>query len=414
MCARVCVAIPRIAMAAETPPDHLGTGYHGVVDLPLAPVSRLPAVGTSVFSVMTRLADEHGAINLSQGFPDFDCAPELADLVAAWFRRGVNQYAPMPGVPALRQAIARTIERGSGTRYDPDREITVTAGATEGLFSAITALVSPGDEVVLVEPCYDSYVPAVQLAGGVPVFLTLRHPTYAVDWDDLRRALTPKTRLLVLNTPHNPTGSVLDAADLRQLAAVLDGSRVLVVSDEVYEHLVFDGRRHESLASVPSLAARTAVIGSFGKTFHTTGWKIGYVAAPAAIAAEVRKVHQFVTFAVNTPLQHAYAEFLDRGVDTSAVTRLYQAKRDLFLSLVEPSRFRPLPCAGTYFVLLDYSAICADDDAAMAMRLLTRHGVAAIPTSAFLHRSSAPPVLRFCFAKQDDTLRRAAQRLIGV
>jgi methionine transaminase len=381
------------------------------VHLPLTPVSRLPAVGTSIFSVMSRLAAEHGAINLSQGFPDFDCAPALAALVAEWYRRGVNQYAPMPGVPALRRAIAGTLAQLYGARYDPDLDITVTAGATEGLFSAITALAGPGDEVVLVEPCYDSYVPAVQLAGATPVFVSLRPPRYALDWDDMRRALSPKTRLVVLNTPHNPTGSVLEADDLRQLAHLLDGSPVIVLGDEVYEHLVFDGRRHASLAGLPALAARSAVVGSFGKTFHTTGWKIGYVAAPAAITAEIRKVHQFVTFAVNTPLQHAYAEFLERGVDFGEVTRLYQGKRDLFLSLVAGSRFRPLPCAGTYFVLLDYSAIAGDRDTDMAMRLLVEHGVAAIPTSAFLHRTEPPPVLRFCFAKRDETLRAAAERL---
>jgi methionine transaminase len=376
--------------------------------------SRLPEVGTSIFTVMSRLAEEHGAINLSQGFPDFDCAPALADLAAAWFRRGVNQYAPMPGVAALRHALARTFEARGDARFDPDTEVTVTAGATEALFSAITALVSPGDEVVLLEPCYDSYVPAVRLAGGVPVFVTLRYPRFAIDWDEMRRALTPRTRLVVVNTPHNPTGSVLGADDLRQLSALLDGSPVLVISDEVYEHLVFDGRQHQSLAGVPALAGRTAVVGSFGKTFHTTGWKIGYVAAPAAITAEIRKVHQFVTFAVNTPLQHAFAEFLGRGADLGEVGRMYEQKRDLFLSLVAGSRFAALPCAGTYFQLLDYSAISADHDAAMAERLLIDHGVAAIPTSAFLHQADAPPVLRFCFAKRDDTLRAAAERLRGV
>jgi methionine aminotransferase len=380
----------------------------------LTPASRLPDVGVSIFAVMTRLANEHGALNLSQGFPDFDCAPGLIALVAEWLGRGQNQYAPMAGVPALRQALADKIARLYGARYDPDTEITVTAGATEALFSAITALVHPGDEVVVFEPCYDSYVPAVQLAGGVPVFVTLQYPDYAIDWDEVRRALTPRTRLLLINSPHNPTGMVLGPDDLRQLASILDGSRVVVLSDEVYEHLVFDGRRHESLSRLPALAARAAVVSSFGKSFHTTGWKIGYVAAPAPISTEIQRVHQFVTFAVNTPVQHAYAEFLQRGVDFDAVTRFYQAKRDRFLALVEGSRLRPVPCRGTYFQLLDYSAVGEASDTDMAMRLLKEHGVASIPTSAFLYRSAHPPVLRFCFAKRDDTLERAAERLRAV
>jgi methionine aminotransferase len=296
---------------------------------------------------------------------------------------------------------------------------------------------------VLIEPCYDSYVPAVQLAGGRPVFVTLRYPDYRIDWDEMRLALTPRTRVLVLNSPHNPTGMVLLEEDLRRLAVLLDGRPVVVLSDEVYEHLVFDGRRHESLARHPELAARTAVISSFGKSFHTTGWKVGYVAAPEAITTEIRRVHQFVTFAVNTPIQHAYAEFLERGVDFAGVTRFYEAKRDRFLALLEGSRFRPVPCRGTYFQLLDYSAI-ADDfgqtgpaappdarrdegpaggpsasgraatvphDVQMAMWLLKAHGVASIPTSAFLYASEAAPVLRFCFAKKDETLERAAERL---
>jgi methionine aminotransferase len=381
------------------------------MDARVRPESRLPEVGVSIFAIMTRLADEHGAINLSQGFPDFDCAPELAALAAGWMQKGQNQYAPMAGVPRLRQALAREIERLYGARYDPETEITVTAGATEALFSAITALVHPGDEVVVFEPCYDSYVPAIRLAGGVPVFVTLRYPRYAIDWDEVRRAVTPRTRLLILNTPHNPTGMVLGAEDLSQLRAVLESTRAMVLSDEVYEHLVFDEFRHESLARDAALAARTAVISSFGKSFHTTGWKIGYVAAPAAISAEIQRVHQFVTFAVNTPLQHAYAEFLDRGVDFGEVTRFYQAKRDRFRSLVTGSRLRPLPCRGTYFQLVDYSAVTEERDHEFARRLLAQHGVASIPTSAFLYRSPAPPVLRFCFAKRDDTLERAAARL---
>ncbi len=378
---------------------------------PIQPRSRLPDVGVTIFTVMSRRAAERGAINLSQGFPDFDCAPELIALVREWMGRGVNQYAPMAGVLPLRLALSATVERLYGRRYDPETEITVTAGATEALFSAITALVHPGDEVLLVEPCYDSYVPAVQLAGGRPVFVSLRYPDYAIDWDEFRRALTPRTRLIVLNSPHNPTGMVFGADDISRLAEALDGTDVLVISDEVYEHLVFDGARHQSLARFPDLAARTAVVSSFGKSFHTTGWKIGFVAAPQAISAEIQRVHQFVTFAVNTPLQHAYAEFLERKVDFSAVTQFYQDKRDRFLSLVEGSRFRPVACRGTYFQILDYSAIADIADVEMAGRLLDEHGVASIPTSPFLYQSQAPRALRFCFAKKDETLERAAARL---
>jgi methionine transaminase len=380
----------------------------------MIPTSRLPSTGISIFTVMSRLAEEHGAINLAQGFPDFDAAPALTALAGAWFARGCNQYAPMAGVMRLREELAGLIERQHGARYDPGTEITITAGATEALFSTITALVHPGDEVLLFEPCYDSYVPAVQLAGGIPVFVTLRYPHYRVEWEAVRSKLGERTRLVVVNSPHNPTGTMWSPEDVRQLAGLLDGTRVMVVSDEVYEHLTFDGRRHVSIGSIPELARRAAVISSFGKSFHTTGWKIGYVTAPAAITNEIRRVHQFVTFAVNTPLQHAYAEFLARGVDAAAVGRFYEAKRDRFLALVSGSRLRALPCAGTYFVLMDYTAVGTGGDHDMAMRLLRDHGVASIPTSAFLYGSEAPPVLRFCFAKQDATLERAADRLQAV
>ncbi len=380
----------------------------------MIPTSRLPSTGISIFTVMSRLAEEHGAINLAQGFPDFDAAPALTALAGAWFARGCNQYAPMAGVMRLREELAGLIERQHGARYDPGTEITITAGATEALFSTITALVHPSDEVLLFEPCYDSYVPAVQLAGGIPVFVTLRYPHYRVEWEAVRSKLGERTRLVVVNSPHNPTGTMWSPEDVRQLAGLLDGTRVMVVSDEVYEHLTFDGRRHVSIGSIPELARRAAVISSFGKSFHTTGWKIGYVTAPAAITTEIRRVHQFVTFAVNTPLQHAYAEFLARGVDAAAVGRFYEAKRDRFLALVSGSRLRALPCAGTYFVLMDYTAVGTGGDHDMAMRLLRDHGVASIPTSAFLYGTEAPPVLRFCFAKQDATLERAADRLQAV
>ena len=373
--------------------------------------SKLPATGVSIFSVMSRLAEEQGAINLSQGFPDFDCAPELVEAVARQMRDGHNQYAPMPGVPALREALAMKIERLYGRRYDPATEIVVTSGATEALFATLTALVHPGDEVVLFQPAYDSYAPAVELSGGTPRYVTLRAPDYLIDWDEVRRAVTPRTRVILLNSPHNPTGMILNARDIRELASVLNQTDAVVVSDEVYEHIVFDGARHESLARDPDIAARAVVISSFGKTYHTTGWKVGYCAAPAALAAEVARVHQFVTFAVNGAIQRAYAEFVTRDPGCASLAPFYQAKRDRFLALIAGSRFRPLPCRGTYFQMVDYSAITDEPDRDFALRLIKEHGVAAVPISPFLVGREAGPHLRFCFAKRDDTLERAAERL---
>ncbi|WP_437287820.1 methionine aminotransferase [Sorangium sp. So ce406] len=377
---------------------------------PLLP-SKLPSTGVSIFTVMTRLANEHGAINLSQGFPDFDCAPELVESVARHMRAGHNQYAPMQGVLALREALSAKIERLYGRRYDPGTEITITSGATEGIFSTLTAFVRPGDEVILFQPCYDSYAPAVLLNGGKPVFVTLRYPDYRVDWDEVRRAITPRTRLLLINSPHNPTGTMLSADDMRELARVVDGTDALVVGDEVYEHILFDGRRHESLARYPELADRSVVISSFGKTYHTTGWKVGYCAAPQPLSAEIQRVHQFVTFAVNAAIQLAYAEVVARDPLAADLAPFYQAKRDRFLKLIEGSRFRPLPCEGTYFQLVDTSEITTERDAEFALRLIREHGVAAIPISPFLSGVEPGPVLRFCFAKRDETLERAAERL---
>lgn len=376
--------------------------------------SKLPSTGVSIFSVMSRLAEEHGAINLSQGFPDFECAPELVEAVVRSMRKGHNQYAPMLGVRGLREALSGKIEKLYGRRYDPESEITVTSGATEGLFSTLTALIRSGDEVVLLQPAYDAYAPVVRLSGGTPVFVTLRGPDYRVDWDDVRRAVTMRTRVIVVNSPHNPTGMVFDRDDLRALGDVLQRTDAVVVSDEVYEHMVFDGRSHESIAMHPEIADRAVVISSFGKTYHTTGWKIGYCAAPRAISAEVARVHQFVTYAVNGAVQRAYAEFVARDPEASGVGSFYQAKRDLFLSLVEESRFRPLACHGTYFQMLDYSAITDELDSDFALRLLKEYGVASIPLSPFLDRANPGPVLRFCFAKRDETLERAAERLRAV
>ena len=373
--------------------------------------SKLPSGGVTIFSVMSRLAEDLGAINLGQGFPDFDCAPELTEAVSRYMREGHNQYAPMLGVYPLREALARKIELLYGRRYDPATEICITSGATEGLFSTLTALVRPGDEVLLFQPAYDSYAPAVRLSGGVPVYVTLRRPDYRIDWDEVQSAITPRTRVILVNSPHNPTGMVWDRNDIRELARVLQHTGAFVVADEVYEHIVFDGARHESMARYPDIAERAVVISSFAKTYHTTGWKIGYCVAPQALAAEVARVHQWVTYAVNTPIQRAYAEIVNRNPACADVTSFYQAKRDRFLDLLKGSRFRPLACRGTFFQVVDYSAITGEHDADFAIRLTKEHGVAAIPISPFLSDAEPGPVLRFCFAKRDETLEAAADRL---
>ena len=376
--------------------------------------SRLPDVGTTIFTVMSRLAADLGAINLSQGFPDFDCDPALVEAVAGHMRAGRNQYAPMQGVLPLRQAIADKYESLYGRRYDPESEVTVTSGGTEAIFDAVAAVVHPGDEVIVLEPCYDSYVPAAVLNGGVPKVVALMPGSYEIDWDAVRRAVTKKTRLLMLNSPHNPAGSVISPSDIRALQSLVHDTGIYVVSDEVYEHIIFDGVAHQSLARYEDLAARSFIVGSFGKTFHTTGWKVGYAVAPAALTTEFRKVHQFVTFATNTPTQYAIADFLADRSRLADIAPFYQRKRDLFLDLMKGSRFTPLACRGSYFQLMDYSAITNEPDAEFAIRLTKERGVASIPTSPFLYHLPAPKVLRFCFAKKDETLQRAAERLRGV
>ena len=374
--------------------------------------SKLPSGGVSIFAVMTRLANELGAINLSQGFPEYNPPPDIVDAVARYMRAGHNQYAPMPGVLALREALAVKIEALYGRRYDPVTEITVTTGSTEGLFAALTAFVHPGDEVLMFQPAYDSYTPAVQLSGGIPRYVTLRYPDYRIDWDEVRRSVSSRTRAIIVNTPHNPTGMMWTAADMSELARVLERTDAVVIGDEVYEHIVFDGGRHESLARHPMLAERSVVISSFAKTYHATGWKIGYCAAPAALTAEIQRVHQWITFAVNTPVQMAYADAVARDPRCADITAFYQQRRDRFLSLIAGSRFRPLACRGTFFQMLDYSAITDERDEEFAVRLTKEHGVAAIPISPFLNDGAQPgPVLRFCFAKRDETLERAAERL---
>src|SRR5688572_4648054 len=373
--------------------------------------TKLPKVGTTIFTVMSQLAIEHGAVNLGQGFPDFNVPERLIEALDRAMREGKNQYAPMTGIPALRQAISAKTQRCYGYRPDPDAEITVVSGASEALFDAVAAVVHPGDEVIVLEPCYDCYVPSIELNGGVPIAVPLRLPDYRIDWDAVAAAITPRTRLLMINTPHNPTGSIVTADDITTLIALIRRSEMFIVSDEVYEHIIFDGATHESMARHPELAARSFVVGSFGKTYHVTGWKIGYVVAPALLTAEFRKVHQFVTFSTHTPVQHAFAEFLSEGRGYPELPAFYERKRDLFLRLIQGSRWKPLPSRGTYFQLLDYSGITGEPDMEFALRLTREHGVASIPTSAFLYKAAAPPVLRFCFAKKDETLEAAAERL---
>jgi methionine aminotransferase len=377
--------------------------------------SKLPHVGTTVFTVMSALAARHGAVNLGQGFPDFDCDRELQRLLAEAVAAGHNQYAPMAGVAALREAVAAKVARLYGRAYDAEHEVTVTAGATQAIMAAVLAVVRPGDEVIVLEPTYDSYVPSVLLAGGVPVYVPLDHANgYAPDWQRVRAAITPRTRLLMLNFPHNPSGRCLGASDLAALEDLLRDTGIVLLSDEVYEHVVFDGRPHQSLSRSPMLAERAFVISSFGKTFHITGWKVATCCAPAPLTAELRRVHQFMVFSVNTPAQHAIARFLEAPRHYEALPGFYQAKRDLFVAGLAGTRLRPLPCPGTYFVLADFSAVSDEPEAEFAQRLVREHGVAAIPIAGLYAQPFDNRVVRFCFAKKDDTLRAALARLAKV
>ncbi|MGZ5199999.1 MAG: pyridoxal phosphate-dependent aminotransferase [Telluria sp.] len=378
--------------------------------------TRLPAVGTTVFTLMSALASQHGAVNLGQGFPDFGCDTRLLDFVGDAMRAGHNQYAPMTGAPQLRTAIADKIEALYGHRYDVDAEITVTAGATEGLTTAILCSVHPGDEVIVIEPAYDSYLPAIELAGGVAVTvaMTMDADGYRVPWDSVAQAVTPRTRMIIVNTPHNPTGSILRAHDLEALAGIVGGTDILVLSDEVYEHMVYDGQRHESMCRHPVLAERAFVVSSFGKTYHVTGWKVGYVAAPAALSREFRKVHQYNVFSVNTPMQHGIATYMADPAPYLELPAFYQRKRDLFRQGLEGSRFTLLPADGTYFQCVRYDAVSSMKEAEFAQWLTTEIKVAAIPVSAFYRDGKESGVVRFCFAKQDETLRSALERLRAV
>jgi methionine aminotransferase len=376
--------------------------------------SKLPDLAVTIFSVMTQLAIEHGAINLSQGFPDFDTYPDLISLVEKYMRAGHNQYAPMQGVMVLRERIAEKVRHLYGARYNPATEITVTSGATESVFAAISAVVQKDDEVIIFEPAYDAYDPVVRLNGGIPIYLRLKFPEYNIDWNEVKNAVNSKTKLIILNYPHNPTGAVLSKEDISNLWEILKDTETLIVSDEAYEHIIFDGLQHESMSRHPQLARRSFVICSFGKTYHTTGWKIGYCLAPEPLSIELQKIHQYLTFASNTPIQMAYAEFMQNKDLYLNLPDFYQQKRDLFLRLASKSRFKPLACKGTYYLMLDYSQISTEPDFEFARRLTAEHGVAAIPPSAFYHQKDDHKVLRFCFAKKSETLESAAEKLCQV
>ena len=376
--------------------------------------SKLPDIGVTIFTQMTQLANKHKALNLSQGFPDFDADPKLIDLATRYMREGCNQYAPMQGVPVLREKIAAKVREFYKATYNPESEITVTGGATEGLFAAISAVINPGDEVIIFEPAYDAYVPVIRLNGGIPVFIQLKLPDYHIDWDEVKDAITPQTKLIILNSPHNPTGAVLNRADITALKTVVRNSDILILSDEVYEHIIFDGRIHESMCRYPELAERSLVVSSFGKTYHATGWKVGYCLAPAALTREFQKIHQFLIFAANTPIQYALADFLDNKDAYLNLGAFYQQKRDKFLSVIDKSRFKALPCHGSYFQMLDYTAIADESDQDFARRLTIEHGVASIPPSVFYHLNDDHKVLRFCFAKKDTTLEQAGEKLCAI
>ena len=374
--------------------------------------SKLPKVGTTIFSVMSQLAMQHKAVNLGQGFPDFDGPQSLRDALAAAMNAGKNQYAPMTGVPKLREQIALKTEKLYGRKVSADNEVTVTSGATEALFAAIAAVVHAGEEVIVLDPCYDSYEPAIELAGAKAVHIPLLLPDFSVDWQRVKDAVTARTRMILINSPHNPSGAVLDAADLGTLAEIVRGTEIFVLSDEVYEHIIFDGLAHQSVLRHAELAARSFVVSSFGKTYHCTGWKVGYCIAPAQLSAEFRKVHQYLTFCTFGPAQWAFADALEHDpqhyLDLPA---FYQARRDRFRGLLAPSKFKLLPVKGAYFQVVDYSTISTKDDLSFCEWLVLEAGVAAIPVSAFYETPPESRLVRLCFAKSDDTLNAAAERL---
>ena len=375
--------------------------------------SKIPDVGTSIFTVMSKMALDHDAINLSQGFPDFMIDDDIIQLVHRYMRDGHNQYAPMPGTPALRNVIADVVRSSFGRNVDPDTEITITSGATESIFSVISAFVGRGDEVIMFDPSYDSYDPSVRLNGGIPVHVNMSRD-FGIDWEAVRARITKATRMVIINTPHNPSGSILSESDLRELEQIAEQHDLLVLSDEVYERLNFDGATHQSVHRFPALANRSFAVFSFGKTFHATGWKMGYVVAPAALTTEIRRAHQFVVFSVNTPIQLAMADYLGDAEHYTSLGRFYQQKRDFFLNEIRGSGFEPIPSRGSYFQLVSYRAISHEPDVAMAERLTRQFKVASIPISVFYKDNTDHNILRFCFAKKEETLAKAGRILRGI
>lgn len=374
-------------------------------------IPRLPDVGTSIFTVMSRMALEHGAINLSQGFPDFPVSEEIVDLIYKYLKAGHNQYAPMPGTPALRQAIAEVVTQTYKRATDFETEVTITAGGTEALFSTIAALVRENDEVIVFDPAYDSYDPSIRLNGGVPIHISLRPPHFAIDWSEVKNTITPRTRLIIINTPHNPTGSILREADLKQLEQIALAHNLIVLSDEVYERIIFDNEEHQSVLKYPGLAQQSVAVFSFGKTFHATGWKVGYAVAPPHLTQEIRKAHQFITFSVNTPVQLALAEYLRTPDHYLHLGQFYQRKRDYFLNAIKGTSLKPLPCYGSYFHLLSYEGIKSLSEKEMAEWMTKELKLAPIPVSAFYQNGDNQQLLRFCFAKSETTLDKAGEIL---
>ena len=376
--------------------------------------SKLPKSGTNIFTSMSQLSNKHNAVNLSQGFPDFDVDPVLIKTVQKYFDKSYHQYAPMHGVYKLREQISKKTEKLYSNYYHEEHEINITSGATQAIYTAISALIREDDEVILFTPAFDCYQPAIELNGGKPVFVQLKAPDFSINWEEVKKLITHRTKMIIINSPNNPTGKILSAEDLKELQKITSDSNILILSDEVYEHLVFDNEKHNSVCKLPELANRSIVVFSFGKTFHVTGWKLGYVLAPKNIMREIRKVHQFSIFSSNHPLQMALAEYIENEENYLKLNDFYQQKRDLFLSIIKASRFEPLNCQGTYFQLLKYNKICDLNDLAMAKELIIKNGIASIPISVFYHANLDQKILRFCFAKTMETLKRAGEILIKI
>lgn len=384
------------------------------MDCSVSITSKFPGTGTSIFAVMTAYAQEFKALNMAQGFPDFNCPKELVSLVNQYMKKGMNQYAPMPGVIELRNKISAKTEKLYSASYDPVSEITVMPGATMGLFTAICSIVRENDEVIVIEPAYDCYVPAIELNGGKAVFSKLKYPGYKVDWTEIKKLINFRTRAIIINTPHNPTGIAFSAQDMLNLEKLVEDTDILVISDEVYEHIIFDGLEHQSVARYPKLAARSFIISSFGKTYHNTGWKMGYILAPEKLTAELRKIYQYAAFSANTPVQYALADFMENEEHYLKLSAFYQKKRDILVGALKKSEFKVLPCYGSYFQLLAYDKIAETGDFDMAVKLTRENGIASIPISGFYHDKTDNKILRFCFAKANETLKQAAEILCNL